>query len=383
MYQEAFLQNFERYCEEQILPKVSDYEQQQGMDRQLVRELGQLGFLAPNLPKEYGGIALPAPEYGEFIRTCGATYNSLRELITVHAALVGESIVRWGVDHQKQRYLSDLASGETLAAFALSEPEVGSDANAVQTTYAVKSDGFELNGVKKWISFAGIADLFLVFARNAENDAEVSAFLVDRNTEGIHVDPIKNMMASRASHLGIITFSAVKLGKQSVLGRLGSGFNCIANTALDHGRHCVAWGSVGVAQAALQQMVNYSRRRKQFGQKICQLEPVQRLISDSVIEYQAAWAMCKAVAEKRQNKHLDATVETSMAKVFCARVATTVSEHAVQVFGAKGISEDYAVSRLFKEAKSLEVIEGTAQVLQNMVALHALHTFYDKNWKEA
>ena len=269
-----------------------------------------------------------------------------------------------------------MASGKKIAVFALSEPETGSDAANVQTRYEETDNGFVINGTKKWITCGDIADIFLVIASNG---TKVSAFIVDRELGGITTSRLSGMLAGKASHIAEITFENVLVPKENLLGIEGGGFTYVVNTALDHGRYSIAWAGVAIAQEAIDAMVTYARKRSQFGQKIYNFQLIQGIIADATTKVHAARALCLKAAEMRTENHEDAVMETNMAKYFSSKIAMKIATDAVQVHGANGFTDKFPVERLFREAKVLEIIEGTSQLQQEMIAQFALRKYYVKN----
>jgi alkylation response protein AidB-like acyl-CoA dehydrogenase len=265
-----------------------------------------------------------------------------------------------------------MASGEKIGAFALSEPDVGSDARAVRTAYEPKGDGFIINGQKKWTSFGQIADFFVVIAAHG---GEKTAFLVERGCEGLSTLPTKGLLGRRATHVAEIELSDVYVPKGNVIGRPGSGFPYVVGTALDHGRYSVAWSAVAVAQEALEAMVTYARKRRQFDKKLCEFQLVQGIVADAVTRTHAARALCVKAGQLRRQGDSNAVIETTIAKYFASAAAMRVAADAVQVHGGNGCSSSYPVERLFREAKVLEIIEGTSQIQQELIAKYGLRQY--------
>ena len=254
----------------------------------------------------------------------------------------------------------------------MSEPDIGSDASGVRTTYQPNGNGFVLTGQKKWISFGDIADIFLVLATC---NGEKTVFLVERDFDGVKTSPIKGLLGRRASHVAEIELNDVFVPEENVIGKPGAGFTYVIGTALDHGRYSIAWSGVAVAQEALEAMVTYSRKRRQFDKRICEFQLVQGIIGDAVTKTHAARALCIRAGELRKQGSSDAIVETSIAKYFASKVAMEVAVDAVQVHGGNGCSNCYPVERLFREAKVLEIIEGTSQIQQQMIAKYGLRQY--------
>ncbi|SFS44520.1 acyl-CoA dehydrogenase family protein [Marininema halotolerans] len=374
------LSQVEQYAAAELRPRAGRFEAQEAIPREVLQGLAKHGIFGATLPTIYGGLALDPIQYGQLTEMVGKACNSVRELLTVHVSLVGESILRWGTGEQKQYWLPKMATGEVLAAFALTEPEVGSDANGIDSSYRQEGDHFILNGRKKWISFGDLADLYLVLASRGD---EMTAFLVDSTMTGVSTTKMSNLLASNASHLAEIHFQDVEVPLGNVLGRVGGGFAYVVNSALDHGRYSIAWAGVAIAQEALDGMVTYGRTRRQGGRVIGAYAEVQQMIAEASVNIHASRALCIAAGQKRRDKHPDAVIETTMAKYFTSKMAMKVATDAVQVFGGNGFSREYPVERLFREAKALEIIEGTSQVLQPVIAQHALRTCYQQGWWRA
>lgn len=357
----------------EVRPFATEFDRTETLPRELIDKMAERKYLAASFPEEFGGLGLDPVSYGFFTEEIGKACCSTRALITVHTSLVGEALLRWGSKDQKERWLPDMASGKKIGSFALSEPEIGSDAHNVKTSYRKSSDGFIISGKKKWISFAHIADFFIVVAADGD---KVTAFIVERSEKGVTTKPIPGMLGCRAAYVSEIDLEDVHVPAENMVGKEGSGFPYVVGTALDHGRYNIAWGGVAIAQEALEAMVNYSRRRTQFGKKIYEFQLVRGLIGDAVTKTHAARALCVKAGEMRQQGHQDAVTETAIAKYFTSKVALDVASNAVQVHGGEGCSPNYPVERLFREAKILEIIEGTNQIQQEMLARFALRKYY-------
>ena len=370
--QENIVNETRRFADEEIRPRAGQFDRDEELPRDIITRMAEKKLLLASLPEEYGGLGLDPVHYGFLIEEIGKACCSTVGLITVQNSLVGETLLKWGSEYLKDKWLPLMASGETIGAFALSEPNIGSNAKAVQTNYAPKGDGFILNGRKKWTSFGDIADIFIVIA---SCDSERTAFIVEREVDGLGTSPMKGLLARRASHIAEIELSDVYVPKENVIGRPGSGFPYVVGTALDHGRYCIAWSGVAVAQEALDAMVSYSRKRKQFDKKLCEFQLIQGIIADAVTKIHAARALCIRAGELRQKGDNNAITETTIAKYFTSKVAMEVTTDAVQVHGGNGCSNSFPVERLFREAKVLEIIEGTSQIQQQLIARYGLRQY--------
>lgn len=379
LFQKNIIVEAREFAAKNIRPFAKEFDANEIFPRELINKMASRGYLAASFPKMYGGLELNPVNYGLLTEEIGKACCSARTLLTVHTSLVGEAIIRWGTEEQKNKWLVPMAKAEKIGAFALSEPNVGSDARNVETTYEKVGGKYIINGVKKWISFGDIADFFLVIASNGK---KTTAFIIECDFKGVKVNPIKGLLAARASHIAQIEFNNVEVPEENVLGTEGAGFTYIVSTSLDYGRYSIAWGSVAIAQEALECMVSYSRKRNQFGKKIYEFQLVQGMIADAVTDIHAARALCIRAGELRMKKYDEAVIETTMAKYFASKVAMKVASDAVQIHGGNGFSREYPVERLYREAKVLEVIEGTSQIQQNIISQYGLREYYRQNYNE-
>ena len=355
-----------------LAPRARENEERELFPRDVLAQMGERGYLGATLPRAHGGLGLDPVAYGLLVSAIEKGDCSASRLLTVHVALVAEAILKCGSDDQIRKWFPRIARGETICAFGLTEPEYGSDAAGIRAQYTIHGDEFRISGRKRWITFSGIADLLLIVARNGE---DVSAFLVERNSAGLSFEPQKGLMAGRASHICEVVLRDVVVGREHLVGEPGQGFTYVANTALDHGRYSIAWAGVGLAEAALDAMVSYARKRKQFGEAIGTYQLVREMIAEGVARVYAAKSLCWRAGEMRKSARPEAIVETTIAKHFAAGAAFRTACDAVQVHGGNGISSEYPVERYMREAKVLEIIEGTSQMQQLMISLHGLRQY--------
>jgi alkylation response protein AidB-like acyl-CoA dehydrogenase len=366
------IEQVKEFVASEIRPFAADFDQNEQLPNELIKKMGSIGLLGACFPLEYGGLDLDPLSYGIVTEEIGKACCSTRSLLTVHTSLVGETILRFGTEKQKNKWLPLMAKGDVIAAFALTEPEIGTDAHSITTTYEISDTDFIINGKKKWITFGNIADIFLVLAAN---EKQTTCFLVERKFAGISTEPIKGLLANRASHIAEITFNNVHVPKENIIASLGQGFNYVVNYALSAGRYSIAWGGLAIAQEALEAMVKYSKERSQFGDKIYKFQLIQEVIAKAVVKIHAARALCIKVAELRSEGHNEADEETMIAKYFTSKIAMEIATDAVQVHGGNGCYNKYPVERLFREAKILEIVEGTTQVLNLIIAKSALRKY--------
>jgi len=368
----SVLRETEKFCEETLRPNVPFFEENEGVTKDVINSLAAKGFLAAPFPKEYGGLDLHPIEYGYFTEIIGKACVATRSLITVHSSLVGLTLLRFGTECQKSKWVHKLASGELLGAFALTEKNAGSDVKGIQTTWHETDDSYVINGSKKWITYGCIADIFIVAAHNK---GKLTTFLVDANAVGVHIKKMKGVMASKATYLAEIQFDNVHIPKENVLGPLNFGFEFVISSALDNGRYSIAWAGVAIAQEALDAMVSYARNRKQFEETLSSFQTIRGMIGDAVTKVHAARSLCIQAGKMRAMSSENAIVETTIAKYFASKIAVDVTNDALQVHGANGFSDKYPVERLYREAKVLEIIEGSSQMQQEMIASHGLNQY--------
>lgn len=360
------------FAQEELAPRAGPNDVAGAFPRDLIDRMASQGFLGATLPRAYGGLELDPIGYGLLIEAIEKGDSAASRLMTVHLSLVAQAILVCGNEEQRQRWLPGIATGKTLCSFALTEPDHGSDAASIETTYVPDGDGYLINGHKRWISFSGVASLLLVIARHGQ---AVSAFVVETDAPGVERIPMKGLMAGRACHICEIVLNNVRVAADHLLGREGQGFTYIVNTALDHGRYSIAWSGIGLTAASLAAMIRYAKKREQFGAKIFNHQFIKGMIADGVTNLYAARSLCLRAAQSRKEGSPDAITEAMIAKQFAAGVAFRVASDAVQVHGGNGFSSDYPAERLMREARVLEVIEGTTQVTKLMIALHGLRHF--------
>lgn len=362
---------FRDFVDEWIMPVADEHDRRQETPPEMIRRMAEAGYLGGIVPAQYGGGGMDALTWGLLCEEVGRGSASLLSLLTVHG-MVCQALIKWGTEAQRARWLPLLATGERVGAFALTEPNVGSDAASIETTAAEDGDGWRLNGHKRWISFGQAANLLLVIAK-AEGKA--AAFLVERGTEGFSTEPITGMLGFRSAMLADIHMENCRVPGDHLVGRVGFGFSHVAGAALDHGRYCVAWGCLGLARAGLEASLAYTSERKQFGVALRNHQLIQQMVADMITDIGAARAMCHHAARLKQSGDPSLIMETSIAKYFTSRVANRVATDAVQIHGANGCSDRYPVQRYLRDAKIMEIIEGSNQMQQIIISKHGYHAF--------
>lgn len=365
--QEREQQRFRAFVDREVTPYADLWDREQHIPAELVARLAAKGYLGALLPQEYGGLNWDMVTYGLLCEQLGQGSCSVQSLVTVQS-MVGQAVLRWGSQHQKKLWLDRIAGGEAVAAFALTEPNVGSDAKAVQTDAVRAGDSYVLNGHKKWISFGQLADVFLVLARC---EGKHCAFLVEKEAPGLCMESTSEMLGFRASMLAELFLDKCEVPESSLVGGVGFGFFPVFLTALNVGRYSVAWGCVGLAQACLDACVHYAGTRRQFDAYLKEHQMIQQMIADMVVNVKAARLLCWQAGRSMQGAHPDSVMDILVAKHFASAAAKSAADHAVQIHGALGCSGDSPVQRYFRDARVMEIIEGTTQMHQIQIAKYA------------
>jgi len=360
------------FAEKEVKPTADADDKAHRFRRDLVRKMGELGFLGCIIPEEYGGNGLGYQAVAILCEEIARVHSSLRIIFAANTLGPAVTIWRYGTTAAKKKYLPGLVSGELLGCFAITEPNAGSDVAAMTARARQEGDYYILNGSKMWISLAPVADIALVYAYTdpAQKAKGMSAFIVDMHSEGITIDPIEEKLGNWASPVGAITFENVRIPKENLIGQEGQGFK-ICMQQLDDTRLASAAGALGVAQACLDAALEYANTREQFGQKIGQFQMIQDWIARMVVEIDAARLLTYRAAYLK-DKGVPNTRETSMAKLFASEVANKCADYALRIFSAYGYSEEYPVARFFRDAKYYQIVEGTSNIHKIILAQDAL-----------
>ena len=363
---------FRAFVNQEIVPYSSQWDREEHTPFEVIEKFAQQGFLGALLPQEIGGMGMDIITYGLLNEEIGRGCSSLRSLLTVHSMVI-YAIDKWGNKSQKEYWLPKLASGEVIGAFALSEPNVGSDAKSVETVATISDNCYILNGRKKWITYGQIADVFLIFA---QCEGKPSAFIVEKNSPGFDVEPIAGILGVRASMLAELHLDECQIPLDNLLGKQGFGVSYIASSALDYGRYSVAWGSVGIAQAALEACIQYTNQRKQFGVYIKEHQLIRQMLTEMITNIKAARLLCYQAGYLKEIGNPNSIAETSIAKYFASKIANQVASDAVQIHGGNGCSSEYPVERYLRDAKIMEIIEGSTQIQQITIADYGYQQYF-------
>ncbi len=361
-----------RIADERVKPAAAELDEKGEFPWELMKVLAESDLFGVWLPEEYGGLGGGIFEQvlvvEELSRACSGVAVSYAA-----SGLGSFPILLFGTAAQKQKYLPDVASGEKLAAFGLTEANAGSDASGIETTARPDGDHYVLNGTKQWITNGGEADIYTVIAMTDKNKGSrgASAFIVEKGTPGFSFGKKENKMGIRASATRELVFEDCRIPKENLLSREGMGF-VIAMRTLDMTRPGIGAQAVGIAQGALDVAVDYARERKQFGQPISSFQAVGHMLADMATQTEAARALVYAVAKTIDSGAKDFSKESAMAKVFASDVAMRVTTDAVQVLGGYGYMKEYPVEKMMRDAKIMQIFEGTAQVQRVVIANNIL-----------
>ena len=352
----------------EFAPKAMERDKTKEFPADNLAKLGELGLMGMMVPPEYGGSGADSVSYVLALAEVAYACASTAVVMSVHNSIVCESILRHGTDEQKEKYLNPMATGKMIGAFALTEPNAGSDP-VRQTTRAVfEGDSYVLNGTKRFTTTGKNAGLIIITAKTDEQARHkgISAFLVEQGTPGLTVGPLEDKMGLRASDTVDLILEDCRIPAANRLGNEGDGF-LIAMTGLDGGRIGIAAQSVGVATAAFDAAVQYSREREQFGQSISKFQGLRWIIADMATEIEAARLMMLSAAEMKDNGE-NYTLQASMAKLFASEMVNRITAKAVQIHGGYGFTKEYPVERFYRDARVFTIYEGTSEIQRVVIS---------------
>ncbi len=371
-----------KFVDQEIIPYIAEWDRNHEFQPKILKRLADLQLTGVCIPEEYGGVGM---DYNTLAIVCEELERgdtAYRTAISVHTGLNSMTLLQWGNEEQKQKYLAPQAKGEKIGAFGLTEPNAGSDVAAMRTTAVRDGDDYIINGSKTWISLCDYADNFIVFAKTDVNAGAkgVTAFIVERTFPGFESKAIKGKLGIRAGNTGELFFSDMRVPAANILGEVGEGFK-IAMSALDNGRFTVAAGACGLIAASLEESVKYCHERKTFGKEIGQHQLVQQMIAkmsanleiSRLLVYKSGWL---------KNEGKRNTQETSLAKWISCNAAFEAANDAVQIHGAYGYSDEYPVERFLRNSKAPVIYEGTREIHTVMQGEYALGYRQDKELRK-
>ena len=364
--QEMLRKMYRDFAQNEVKPLAEEVDEQERFPEETVRKMAKLGMMGIYFPKEYGGAGADTLAYAmcveELAKVCGTT----AVIVSAHTSLCCAPIYENGTEEQKKKYLPKLCSGEWIGAFGLTEPNAGTDASGQQTTAVLEGDHYVLNGSKIFITNAGYANVFIVFAMTDPKAGNhgISAFIVERDFPGFSIGKHEKKMGIRGSSTCELIMEDCIVPKENLLGKEGKGFK-IAMKTLDGGRIGIAAQALGLGEGAVEEAIAYTKERVQFGKRLSQFQNTQFQLADMHTRMQAAQFLVYSAAVKKQNGE-PYSMDAAMAKLFAAEAASDVTRRAVQLFGGYGYTREYPVERMMRDAKITEIYEGTSEV-QRMV----------------
>ncbi|MBC6439893.1 MAG: acyl-CoA dehydrogenase family protein [Rhodospirillales bacterium] len=367
---DQFLETVTGFVDERLIPAEAEVDATDKVPDAIVDEMKALGLFGLTIPEEYGGLGLAPSEQVEVAWAITHAAPAFRSAFGTNVAIGSQGLVIDGTGEQKQKYLPGMASGEIVAAFALTEPDIGSDAGSVKTRADRDGNGYVLNGTKRYITNAPIADTFTVMARTDQKEKGsrgVSAFIVEANTPGIRLGTPENKMGQKGAHICDVIFEDCHIPGDALIGGVeGQGFKT-AMKVLDRGRLHVAATCCGVADRLIRESVAFALDREQFGQPIADFQLVQAMLADSQTEHDVAWALVRDTA-RRFEAGEPITRLGAEAKYYASEMVGRVADRAVQIHGGAGYINDYPAARLYRDVRIYRLYEGTSQIQQLVIA---------------
>lgn len=356
------------FAQTELLPGVIERDNKQEFPQELVKKMGDLGFMGIMVDPKYGGSGMDTISYVLIMEEISKIDASASVIVSVNNSLVCYGLEAYGNEAQKEKYLTKLATGEFVGAFCLSEPEAGSDATSQATTAIDKGDHYVINGTKNWITSGGRADVYLVIAQTDREKGHrgINAFIVEKGTEGFHVGPKEDKLGIRGSDTHTLQFNDVKVPKENRIGENGFGFKFAMKT-LSGGRIGIAAQALGIAAGGYELALKYSKERKAFGTEICNHQAIAFKLADMYTEIEAARLLVmKAAWIKDRKENYD--MASAMAKLYASKVAMEQTVEAVQIHGGNGFVKDYHVERLMRDAKITQIYEGTSEIQKIVIS---------------
>lgn len=369
---EKIRQTVREFAEKEIKPNVEKWEREEYFPRELIKRMGELGFFGVAFPEEYGGTNIGWLANTIVAEELGRISLGVASCLNMQAGTCPVTILHWGTEEQKRKYLSKIISGEWLGCFAVTEPNAASDMASIETRAILQGDHYLVSGSKTWITHATVFDVGILFAKTnpKERHKGLSCFLITSDIPGLEKQKIVDKLGTRCSDTGQLFFTDAKIPKENLLGQEGEGFQ-IAENSLVYGRTSIAGRALGHAQACLEAAVAYANQREQFGVKIGTFQMVKELIAEMATEveaarllvYKNAWLIDKGEPSRRV---------ADMAKFFSSEVGLRAAIHTMRIYGAYGYSSEYPAARLYRDAMLMTVGEGTSNIQKILLANDAL-----------
>lgn len=357
------------FAKAEIASRAREYDEAEKFPQEQLAGLAELGCLGMIIPEDYGGAGFDTVSYALALEEIAKADASVAVIVSVTNSVCCYPILSFGTEEQKQKYLVPLAKGEKLGAFCLSEPQAGSDATNLKTRAVADGDYYIINGTKSWVTNGGYSDTHIVMAVTGEKDGrkEVTAFIVEKETEGLAVSSIEHKLGQRASQTTELSFTDAKVHKDNILGKLGEGMK-VAFASLDNGRIGIASLSVGIAQAAFEEATAYAKDRVAFGKPIAEQQAIQFKLADMATEIEASRLLTLRAAHAKDSGSKKTGVYASMAKLYASETANKVCADAIQIHGGNGYSRHYNVEKYYRDARITTIYEGTSEIQRIVIS---------------
>lgn len=364
------LASIEKFVANELIPMEKKVSDDDAVPPAIIEQMKEMGLFGLSIPEEYGGIGLSAEEEVHVIQKLGYASPAFRSVIGTNVGIGSQGILLDGTEEQKQRYLPQMASGELVGSFALTEPDAGSDAGSVRTTARLEGDHYVVNGTKRYITNANRAGVFTLMARTGtvdEGSRGVTAFLMDADLPGIELGVLNEKMGQRGAHICDVIMKDVKIPKDAIIGDVPNKGFITAMKVLDRGRLHMSAVALGCARRLIDDSLSYALERKQFNQRIADFQLIQAMLADSETEYFAGKCMVEETA-RMFDKGGRLSRYTAACKLYCTEMVGRVADRAVQIHGGSGYIADYAVERFYRDVRIFRLYEGTSQIQQLLIA---------------
>jgi len=350
------------FAEKEIAPTAREDDVNEAFPREIINKMAPLGLMGAPIPEEYGGMGLDWIAYGVMIEELGYQSQAVCSTVRAHISLGAQSILQWGSDEMKQKYVPDMAAGKILSGFVTTEPNVGSDIASIECMAVEDGDSYVLNGTKTWCTNGSQADLVIVIAQTdkEKKGRGLGAFLIPTDAAGYSAHAMHGKLGLRSSDSSEIALEDCRIPKENLIGKVGDGFK-VAMSAFDRTRYCVAAGAVGALQMCVDASAKYVNDRAQFGRQLGTFQLVQEMISEMRVECEAARLLVYRAGYLKDQKKPD-TIATSMAKWYATEAAFKGANNAIQVHGSYGYTNEYPLERILRDVKACTILEGTSQM---------------------
>ena len=361
-----------KFGKEEIAPVARENQEKEAFPEEIVKKCGKLGLFGVAYPAEYGGAGMDFVSYMLAVEGISRYCASTGVIISAHSSLALDPIFRFGTEEQKKKYMPDMCSGKKIGCHALTEPGAGSDVSSIKTTAKLVGDKWVLNGTKLFITNGGEAEVIVAFASTepSQKTRGISTFIVEKGTPGYSVGKLEHKLGIKSTSTAELLFEECAIPKENLLGELNKGFK-VAMVTLDGGRLGIASQALGIARASIEDAIEYSKEREQFGQPISNFQAIQWMLADMATDHEASWLLVYR-ASLMKDLGLKYSKEAAMAKLKASETASFCAAKAVQILGGYGYTKEFDVERYMRDAKITEIYEGTSEIMRLVISADIL-----------